>query len=92
MSERTVKDVTPFEIVREIIRLGWEVHSADLILYELDKIEAENAALRRFISKVWRGPHHTTIDATKCKGLVDWVCDTMDSAAALLTAEEQEDE
>ena len=47
MNERTVKDVTPFEIVREIIRLGWEVHSADLILYELDKIEAENAALKR---------------------------------------------
>jgi len=43
------------------------------------------AALKRFVRKVHGGPHHTTIDATKCRGLVDWVCDTMDEAATLLT-------
>ena len=45
MMHRTVQDVTPFEIIREVIRLGWEVHSADLIIYELDKIEATNTDL-----------------------------------------------
>jgi len=45
MKKRTVKDVTPFEIIKGIIELGWEVHSADLIIYELDKIESQNAAL-----------------------------------------------
>ena len=57
---------------------------------EKQRLEKDTAELKRFVRKVWRGPHHTAIDATKCKGLVDWVCDTMDEAAALL-AEEQED-
>ena len=50
LNKRTVKDVTPFEIIREVFRLGWEVHSADLVLYELDKIEAENKTLEKNIA------------------------------------------
>ncbi len=43
MSEdKQVKDVTPFEIIREVFNVGWEVHSADLVLFELDKIEERN--------------------------------------------------
>ena len=45
----------PFEIIREIIRLGWEVKSADLILYKLDQIEATSADMFDALNEIYLG-------------------------------------
>ena len=54
---------------------------------EVAQLDAENAELKWFVRKVWRGRHHTAVDFTKSPELCKWVCDTMDEAAALLAAE-----
>ena len=58
----TAKDTGPTRIVRQIIELGWEVVGANLILYEMDRIEtdarwliAEVEHLRRYADKLLAG-------------------------------------
>lgn len=38
---KAMEDVTPFDIIREVFNLGWQMHSEDLVLHELDKIETK---------------------------------------------------
>ena len=51
--------------------------------FRIADLTVENDKLRQFARKVWKGPHHTAIDATKCSALVDWVCSIIDEASTL---------
>ncbi|KKL76430.1 hypothetical protein LCGC14_2045010 [marine sediment metagenome] len=47
--------VTPFDIIREVFNLGWQIQSEDLVLQKLDEIEAkltrQEEALRKIAEK-----------------------------------------
>ena len=50
----------------------------------------EHAALKRALRDVYKGPSAQAVDFTRSPELCQWVCDTIDMVADVLTAEESE--
>ena len=78
------------QLAEELEEIKSRKPSYGKVVQDLTILECENAALKRALRDVYKGPSAQAVDFTKSPELCAWVCDTIDMVADVLTEQESE--